>query len=82
MPMGGEKLSDAQIGLLRAWIDQGAVWTESKVTEGGAKESRPKHPHWAFNAPQRPARPKVKNEAWVKNSIDAFVLAKLEAEGN
>ena len=28
MPMGGEKLTDKQIGLLRAWIDQGAVWPE------------------------------------------------------
>ena len=81
MPMGGEKLSDEQIGLLRAWIDQGAVWSESKVAARGAKESRPRHPHWAFNAPQRPALPKVKNEAWVENPIDAFVLAKLEAEG-
>ena len=81
MPMGGEKLSDQQIGLLRAWIDQGAVWPESKVAKTGAKKSRPKHPHWAFNAPQRPALPKVNNEAWVNNPIDAFVLAKLEGEG-
>ena len=81
MPMGGEKLSDEQIGLLRAWIDQGAVWAEPTVAERGAKESRPKHPHWAFNAPQRPALPKVKNEAWIENPIDAFVLAKLEAQG-
>ena len=81
MPMGGDKLSAEQIGLLRAWIDQGAVWPESKVTEGGVKESRPEHPHWAFNVPQRPATPKVKSEDWVKNPIDAFVLAKLETEG-
>ena len=81
MPMGGGKLSDEQIGLLRAWIDQGAVWAEPTGAERGATESRPKHPHWAFNAPQRPALPKVKNKAWVENPIDAFVLAKLEAEG-
>jgi mono/diheme cytochrome c family protein len=30
MPPEGEKLSDEQIGLLRAWIDQGAKWPESK----------------------------------------------------
>ena len=81
MPMGSEKLSDEQIGLLRAWIDQGAEWPEPKLAHRGATESRPKHPHWAFNAPQRPALPKVKNEAWVENPIDAFVLAKLEAQG-
>ena len=30
---------------------------------------------------KRPALPKVKNAAWVRNPIDAFVLAKLEAKG-
>ena len=30
MPPEGEKLSDEQIGLLRAWIDQGAKWQENK----------------------------------------------------
>jgi len=34
--------------------------------------------HWAFVTPQRPAVPKVKNAAWVRNPIDAFVLARLE----
>ncbi len=81
MPMGGEKLTDKQIGLLRAWIDQGAEWPDPKLGEETAKKSRPEHPHWAFNVPQRPALPKVENEAWVKNPIDAFVLAKLESEG-
>lgn len=38
-------------------------------------------PHWSFLAPKRPALPTVKNEAWVKNPIDRFVLAKLEAVG-
>src|SRR6185369_10694366 len=28
MPPKGERLSDAQIGILRAWIDQGAQWPE------------------------------------------------------
>ena len=33
MPPEGDKLSDEQIGLLRAWIDQGAKWPESKWPE-------------------------------------------------
>jgi hypothetical protein len=32
-------------------------------------------------APARPELPAVKNEAWVRNAIDRFVLARLEAEG-
>jgi len=37
--------------------------------------------HWAFRAPVRPAVPAVRDSAWVANPIDAFVLARLEAEG-
>ena len=84
MPMTGERLTPEQVGLLRAWIDQGAHWPEQATAAEEAKSQeqvRRKHPHWAFNPPQRPAIPKVENQAWVKNSIDAFVLARLEAEG-
>ncbi len=38
-------------------------------------------PHWSFVAPQRPPLPPVKNHGWVRNPIDAFVLARLEREG-
>src|SRR5690606_7501907 len=35
----------------------------------------------AFVAPIRPAVPEPKDKAWVKNPIDAFLLASLEREG-
>ena len=35
--------------------------------------------HWAFKPVANPAAPKVKNQAWVRNPVDAFVLAKLES---
>lgn len=38
-------------------------------------------PHWTFAAPVRPALPAVNRKEWVRNAIDAFVLARLEAEG-
>jgi hypothetical protein len=34
--------------------------------------------HWSFQTPVRPQVPQVKGKAWVKNPIDAFVLATLE----
>ncbi len=34
-----------------------------------------------FQPPKRPSLPVVKNQAWVRNPIDAFVLSKLEAKG-
>ncbi len=64
-PATGHKLSDAQIGTLKQWINEGAAWGS----------------HWAFIAPQRAPLPAVKNQTWVKNAIDAFVLARLEKEG-
>src|SRR5258708_38551945 len=71
MPLGTAPLAPEKIALIRAWIDQGAVWPEQVVA---AK-------HWAYVKPLRPATPKVKNTAWVRNPIDAFVLARLEKEG-
>ncbi len=58
-------LTPDQIAILRQWIAEGAEWGE----------------HWAFVSPKRPSVPTVKNEAWVQNPVDAFILAKLEAEG-
>jgi hypothetical protein len=37
--------------------------------------------HWAFKPVARPALPTVKDKAWIKSPVDAFVLAKLEAKG-
>jgi hypothetical protein len=38
-------------------------------------------PYWAFVKPQRSAIPSVKNQDWIRNPVDAFVLAKLEEKG-
>ena len=37
--------------------------------------------HWLFIAPTRPEVPQVNDAAWVRNPIDAFVLAKVQSEG-
>jgi hypothetical protein len=37
--------------------------------------------HWSYVPVKRPAPPRVKDAAWVRNPIDAFVLARLEAKG-
>jgi hypothetical protein len=71
---GGEPLKPEQIALLRRWIDEGAVWPDAASVKGTEQ-------HWGFVGPVRPAAPAVKNPAWVRNSIDAFVLARLEKEG-
>ena len=37
--------------------------------------------HWAFEKPERPSPPQVKNKTWSRTPIDQFVLARLEKEG-
>jgi hypothetical protein len=37
--------------------------------------------HWAWQPIRRPVAPRVKNEPWVRNDLDRFVLARLEKEG-
>ncbi len=62
-----KKLSAAEISTLKAWIDQGAAWGQ----------------HWAFVKPERPTVPysrDAKRSEWIRNPIDAFVLARLERE--
>ena len=36
--------------------------------------------HWAFKAPLKPAPATVRNPGWVRNPVDSFILARLEAE--
>ena len=56
-------LTPDEIALLTRWIKEGAAY----------------EPHWSFIVPTMPELPAVKNKAWVRNGIDAFVLAKIEA---
>jgi len=75
MPPKGDRLTAVQIATLKKWIDAGANWPE----QADSKEAKQKR-HWAFKAPVKPAVPAVKNRAWIRNSIDNFILAKLEKE--
>src|SRR5579871_6361374 len=61
----GKKLTPAQVATLRRWVAEGGKYVA----------------HWAFVAPKRPTAPTVKQTAWPKNTIDRFILARLEKEG-
>ena len=58
-------LTAEQKALFKQWIAEGAEY----------------QPHWAYVKPATPPLPVVKQAAWGRNPIDAFVLAKLEAQG-
>ncbi len=64
-PDSGHALTPRQIALLTQWIAEGAKWDL----------------HWAYVAPTRPELPAVRQQQWVRNPIDRFVLARLEQEG-
>ncbi len=81
MPPAGDRLSDQEIGRLRAWIDQGAQWPEGRVPAEATDASGQATGHWAFQALRRPEQPSVRYQGWVRNTIDTFVLARLESEG-
>ncbi|MCY4596065.1 MAG: PSD1 and planctomycete cytochrome C domain-containing protein [Bryobacterales bacterium] len=82
MPPVGDRLTPRQIGLLRAWIDQGAVWPASD--DGSASdeaEPQARSTHWALQPLARPVPPVTQNREWPRNEIDSFVLAGLDREG-
>ena len=64
-PESTKTLSPAQKDLLKRWVQEGAKYQA----------------HWAYEPIRRPVVPPVKDPAWVKNPIDAFILATLESKG-
>ncbi|HYO09544.1 MAG TPA: PSD1 and planctomycete cytochrome C domain-containing protein [Tepidisphaeraceae bacterium] len=76
MPMQRDALTDAQVKILRAWIDGGAYWPEAKTIASAEQKI-----HWAYVKPTAPEPPPVADANWCRNPIDRFVLARLEKEG-
>jgi hypothetical protein len=64
-PRANRPLSPRQVELLRRWVDDGATWGR----------------HWAFEPISAPPPPSSRDRAWPRNQIDAFVFARLDAEG-
>ena len=61
----GKRLTAAEIDVLRQWVAAGAKYAK----------------HWAYVKPELPPLPPMRDTAWLRNEIDHFVLARLEAEG-
>ena len=72
-----------QILILASLAVVASVCAEGSAVAWSA-EARPdfeRDGHWAFRPLRRPEPPLVRNQAWVRNPIDNFVLARLESEG-
>jgi hypothetical protein len=70
----GKPLSPEEIGLIRAWIDQGANWPDGGDAELAAR-------HWSFQRVVAVPTPVVNDAVWPASPIDSFILARLEKEG-
>jgi len=62
-PQSHKKLSTKEKEILKRWIAEGAEYQD----------------HWAYITPTRPHLPRVQRQDLVRNPIDAFILAELEA---
>ncbi|MEO2027701.1 MAG: DUF1549 domain-containing protein [Fuerstiella sp.] len=64
-PDAGDGLSEVEIRLVAEWIRNGASWTT----------------HWAFLPPEDHALPNVADSQWSRQSLDRFILSRMEAAG-
>ena len=84
MPKGGPPLSAEDKGVIRAWINDGAL---SSVPDTGDSDplnetlDNGSHDHWSFRPPVRPAVPINTVDAVEANPIDAFIVQALQQKG-
>lgn len=85
MPPQG-KLKESEVLALVKWIEMGAPWpsgAEPKQLASKAGEydwPKWRREHWAFQPVVKPSPPVVRDESWLQNPLDRFVLAQLEQE--
>ena len=86
-----DKLSSHAIADLTRWVNMGAPWPNSKPVAPSSEQKTSNNLRgvvtdedrrfWSFQPVQRPKLPAVKNSQWCMNSIDHFVLSRLETSG-
>jgi cytochrome c553 len=64
-PEGHDPLTEREVALLRAWIEQGAEYSAP----------------WAFRPLTNPKPPMVRDTSWPRAELDSFVLATRESHG-
>ena len=82
MPPKKPRLDDATIASFEVWINNGALCSsaDASIPPAGSPLSKARE-HWAFRPVTKVRPPAVRDAGWVRNPIDAFVLARLEAKG-
>lgn len=79
------KMPAEEVATLTRWVEMGAPWPAEEVASAGPKKvfsiADRKASHWCWQPIKPQTPPAVKDAAWLKSPIDAFILAKLEAKG-
>src|SRR5690606_32432294 len=74
------KLPDADITALAQWVRDGAPWPAESTNLRKRGEVTPEdRAFWSFRPVHDPAVPAVSDEAWARNAVDRFILARLDA---
>ena len=83
MPYQSDKLSDEAIAKIESWINSQAPYAQALEMPADAPQQAFSHgsDHWAYQRPVKAPVPKVRNQEWVRNSIDAFIAAEHEKRG-
>jgi hypothetical protein len=79
------KLTPQDVRILEQWISMGAPDPReaalSDVVKKKTIDFEAARQGWAFRPLQKTPPPAVKNKAWPRKDLDAFILAELEAKG-
>jgi mono/diheme cytochrome c family protein len=78
MPPEGDPLTESQIALLKAWINQGATWPDADSETVKTAQSRmvvtdEDRNHWSFRPLQEVVPPTVQDQAWIQTPVDLFI---------
>jgi hypothetical protein len=75
-------LPETEKAILRGWIANGATWGRDPIDPFRySSAARAGYDWWSLQPLNAPPPPETKDDAWSRNEIDRFVLAKLADKG-
>lgn len=80
MPPDDKPLSDQELKILQAWVEQGALAArpEPQSLDDAEYITEEERTFWAFRPVARPQPPSFRSDAEINNEIDAFILSELQ----
>lgn len=79
------RLPDETIAILEEWVRRGAPWSGGEATPVAQQESldiaQRVAEHWCWQPRGNPSPPDVRDAGWPKDSLDHFILERLEQNG-